>query len=282
MSSDNPILIVDQPRSRLDVSLAGRQIIQAELPLNDAAVSVCAAVANQPARLSQLVPLARSISDSVVHAACDSSRRTGQNVSCRKGCSSCCHYLVPVSGPEAFALVEDIQSLDAGTRDRMVGSFVRAAQRVLQAAQPRLEPGDGETPAGLLGQWYARLGQPCPLLQGAVEGQTCSLYSRRPLACREHMVTSAPEHCSGFQPGAGRIRRPGASMVQALGQLAAELENTDVEAILLTLAPAWALSNLDRAQRTWPAPYLVRRLLAIAREQAQASADQTPPVRAAA
>lgn len=282
MSSFNPILIVDHPRSRLDVSLAGRQIIQAELPLDDSVVPVCAAVADEPAQLSQLVPLARSISDGVVGAACDSSRRGGQDVSCRKGCSSCCHYLVPVSGPEAFALLDDIQSLDAGRRDRIVGSFVRAAQRVLEAEQPRLEPGEGETAAGLLGQWYARLGQPCPLLEGAVEGQTCSLYSHRPLACREHMVTSAPELCGGFQPGAGRIRRPGASMVQALGQLAAELENTDVEAILLPLAPAWALSNLDRAQRTWPAPYLVRRLLAIAREQAQANAEHAPPVRAAA
>ncbi len=282
MSLDNPILVLDHPRSRLDASLVGRQILQTELPLADGPVTVCAAVADQPARLSQLVPLARAVSDSATHAACDRSRREGRAVSCRKGCSSCCHYLVPVSGPEAFALLEDIQDLDAGTRDHLVGSFVQVAQHVLRAEQPSLDAAPGETTAGLLGQWYARLNQPCPLLHGAREARTCRLYSRRPLACREHLVTSKPELCGGFQPGAGQVRPPGVSMVQALGHLAAELEDTDVEAILLPLVPAWALSNLDRGQRTWPAPYLVRRLLAIAREQAQAISERTATVRAAA
>ncbi|HOD83173.1 MAG: hypothetical protein BWX88_05238 [Planctomycetes bacterium ADurb.Bin126] len=282
MSSDNPILVLDHPRSRLDASLAGRQILQAELPLADGPITVCAAVADEPARLSQLVPLARAASDDATRTACDRSRREGRTVSCLKGCSPCCHYLVPVSGPEAFALLEDIQDLDAGTRDHLVGSFVRVAQTVLQSELPSLEAAPGETTAGLLGQWSARINQPCPLLHGAPEARRCRLYSRRPLACREHIVTTKPELCGGFQPGAGRVRPRGVSMVEALSQLAAELEDTDVEAILLPLAPAWALANLDRGQRTWPAPYLVRRLLAIAREQAQAGTAQASPIRAAA
>jgi len=187
-----------------------------------------------------------------------------------------------VSGPEAFALLEDIQGLDAGTRDHLVGSFARVAQSVWQPELSSLDAAPGETTAGLLGQWYARIDQPCPLLHGAPEARTCHLYSRRPLACREHIVTSGPDLCGGFQPGAGRVRHPGVSMAEALTQLAAELEDTGVEAILLPLAPAWALANLDRGQRTWPAPYLVRRLLAIAREQVQASTEHTSPIRAAA
>ena len=291
MTLESPIIVLDSPRCELDAALAGRELIEQDLNVAGQCLRVRLAVADVPLRLAQVVPLAQSLSDSLCQAARHQARLQGQGVSCRKGCSSCCHYLVPVSVPEAFALWEDINALDAGSRDRVVQSFVQAARRVLAAEPPRIpeltdQPG-GQTvsPAGAVGQWYARLDLPCPLLQTGQEAGTgmCRVYARRPLACREHMVNSPADLCRGFQPGRGQIHRPGFSVLEALGQLAAELEDTGVEAIVMTLAPAWALSNLDRAARTWRAAYVVRRLLAICRELAdRASQSDEQPTRAAA
>ncbi len=55
-------------------------------------------------RLSDLVPVGRILCDSVVSAACQEIAGKGEQVSCAKGCSHCCHYLVGVTAAEAFCL----------------------------------------------------------------------------------------------------------------------------------------------------------------------------------
>jgi len=66
------------------------------------------------------------------------------------------------------------------------------------------------------------------------------------------------------------------SVLEALGQLAGELEQTDVEAVMLPLSFAWAQDNLERAQRTWPAVEMVKRFVEILKQKA--SKKKSPEV----
>ncbi len=47
------------------------------------------------------------------------------------------------------------------------------------------------------------------------------------------------------------------SILDCLGQLAAELEQSDIEAVMLPLALPWVQENLERGERTWPAVAMV-------------------------
>jgi hypothetical protein len=58
------------------------------------------------------------------------------------------------------------------------------------------------------------------------------------------------------------------SIVEALGELTAELEGSEVEVVMLPLAFAWAEENLDRSERTWPAEFMVERFVGILKSMA--------------
>ncbi|MCP4260660.1 MAG: hypothetical protein GY774_24515 [Planctomycetes bacterium] len=47
------------------------------------------------------------------------------------------------------------------------------------------------------------------------------------------------------------------SVLDCLGQLTAELEQSDVEAVMLPLVLPWLHENLKRGERTWPAVKMV-------------------------
>ena len=57
------------------------------------------------------------------------------------------------------------------------------------------------------------------------------------------------------------------SILECVGQLTAELEQSEVEAIMLPLALPWAQENLGRAERTWPAVTMVERFVEIIKEK---------------
>ena len=58
------------------------------------------------------------------------------------------------------------------------------------------------------------------------------------------------------------------SVLEAIGQLAGELEDLDIETVMLPLAFAWAQDNLWRSRRNWPAVTMVKRLVEILEETA--------------
>ena len=47
------------------------------------------------------------------------------------------------------------------------------------------------------------------------------------------------------------------SVLEGLGLLTAELEQSDIEAVMLPLALPWVQENLERGERTWPAVKMV-------------------------
>jgi hypothetical protein len=55
------------------------------------------------------------------------------------------------------------------------------------------------------------------------------------------------------------------SVLQCLGQLTAEIEQSNIEMVMLPLALPWAQDNLERGERTWPAVTMVERFVEILR-----------------
>jgi Fe-S-cluster containining protein len=88
------------------------------------------------------------------------------SVSCKPGCTYCCHYHVMVSATEVFALVEAIEKLPTSTREVVKNRVHAVASRVK------------EMPS----QVYMKTNVECAML---LEGK-CSVYAARPVPCRGH------------------------------------------------------------------------------------------------
>ena len=155
-------------------SLAGLQIV----------------VTDVPAGLCDLVPLARTLGSRISADAINHARSSGDNVPCGKGCQACCSYLVPLSVPEALRMGQEIGSLWEGADPNIARALTAAAGKILAAwpESPFAQSVAGDSGEAFdieaVGRWYASLDLPCPFLsQGA-----CTIYDKRPLACRKHAV----------------------------------------------------------------------------------------------
>lgn len=87
-------------------------------------------------------------------------------ISCKSGCTYCCHYHVMVTATEVFAIAEAIEKLPVATRD-----LVKAR---IQAVALKTK--------GMPRDTYVRTNIECAML---LDGR-CSVYSSRPIACRGH------------------------------------------------------------------------------------------------
>jgi len=227
-------------------------------------------------RLAEVVPIARRLCDRLVSFVLLGLREIGRDVPCQVGCSACCRYLVPLSPPEAFALLEEIQALPPARRARTLEAF-RAARRKLHEAAlaPRQDSapraGGPSAPLTKAERWYAHLELDCPFLAHNL----CSAYSWRPLACRSYFAVSDARYCGDLSTGLGRRLRMPVSFVQALGDLTAELEGSEHLAVALPIAPLWAAGQPRRAARHWPARDVMGRLVRILHDQAVVAAVQT-------
>jgi Fe-S-cluster containining protein len=176
---------------RLALRLGGeRHEIEAEVP-------------EGPARLSDMLPAIRAITEAVVKASVDAASQAGGSVSCRAGCGACCRQPVPIAECEAQALRRLVAEMPEARRRTIEARFAEAAERLRARGQldrmlamPKVVDRDERQALGLE---YFRLGIACPFL----EEESCSIHPDRPLACREYLVTSPAGRCA--EPEAGRI-----------------------------------------------------------------------------
>lgn len=148
-----------------------------------------------PTPLRDLLPLFRSLSDAVVDATINALRDHDSDVSCKKGCGACCRQMVLISEVEARAIRILIEALPAPRRTEIMTRFAEARRRLVEAnLLERLLSPERWTPdeyTKLAGRYF-REGIACPFL----EDESCSIYTERPVTCREYLVTSPPEHCA--------------------------------------------------------------------------------------
>ncbi|MCP4378161.1 MAG: YkgJ family cysteine cluster protein [bacterium] len=221
-------------------------------------------VSDGPADLGDLVPLARSLAMRIGPATVKQAVSEGANIPCKKGCAACCRYMVPLSAPEALVMGREIGSLSETSDATTRRALTNAANRILGGwsdspfSKTDINDENGETgDIEAIGQWYASLETDCPFLS---EGQ-CTIYDKRPLACREHVVSGIASHCEGYKPGYGNKLEMPATVLDALAQLAADLEQTEPQAIMMPLVPFWYTENRHRLLRTWPGRELATRFL---------------------
>ncbi len=123
----------------------------------------------------------------IVEAAlADTSRKSGEWLACRPGCTQCCIGVFAINQLDALRLQRGLQELQASAPERAsaIRERARAALRRLSAGFP------GNFKTGLLGksekerQRFEHFAndEPCP----ALEPQTglCELYESRPMTCR--------------------------------------------------------------------------------------------------
>ena len=142
------------------------------------------------------------IIDILVKQAVDDINEEGERVSCRKGCSHCCHLLVEVSWAEAMEIAQWLGTLMDSERDHFLGRLKENAEVAralfLQSQEDKQYVGcvlDDETEISdqTHDQYFYGEKRPCPFLS---EAGACQAYSVRPSACRMHLVTSDPGLCA--------------------------------------------------------------------------------------
>lgn len=150
--------------------------------------------------LIESLDAARSLAAQALTAA---ARVSGKAPTCSAGCAACCRHLVMLTLPEAQALATAIAKLAEPRRSEVRRRFGAALKKAEvggifgpRGARQFLvsEDGDEAEVAGDVARRYFALGIACPLL----EREACSMYELRPLACREHNVSSDPKHCKTF------------------------------------------------------------------------------------
>lgn len=199
-----------------------------------------AALSGKNARLDDLLPVIHSLSDRLMGSTIDAVEKRGESVSCGFGCAACCRHMVPLSEAEARRIRDLVHALPEPRRAEILGRFAEA-RRWLEASGllPVLQNTDdwneqARPPHG----WIYRAQEiACPFL----ENETCSIYAERPLACREHLVTSPAANCTN--PSVENIRC--VEVPVPLWRALARFDETAADArnlrwVPLVLAPEWA------------------------------------------
>jgi Fe-S-cluster containining protein len=213
-----------------------------------------------PARVSDLLPLARGLSDAVVRETCRAVEGSGELISCRKGCGACCRNLVAISEVEARRLREVIEGLPEPRRSAVRALFAEARQRLERAGllETLHQAGRWTDEAyTAMARNYFRQGIPCPFL----EEEACSIYEERPITCREYLVTSPPELCaSPDSKGVRRVRLPLRVFNAVARWQVPPAEHFLERWVPLILAPEWAEAHPEEPPPR-PGPELLRELL---------------------
>jgi Fe-S-cluster containining protein len=250
----------------------GLEVIGLEFDIFNEPVQFRIGVADGQAKLADIVPPARTLSTKLALIVLDRLRKNKEVVPCRKGCSACCSYLVPLSVPEVFRFKEEVSAMPAECNRAVLQSCLDAAKRILDKKLIKNEFAEmnGQAQISRLGRWYADLKLDCPFLSDGL----CTLYEQRPTACREHIVTGSALLCEAERMGQSQIVPMPVSVLECLGLLAADLEQSDIEAVMLPFALPWAQGNLERSERRWPAVIMVERFVEILKAAASRSSTQ--------
>jgi hypothetical protein len=214
--------------------------------------------------ITAIVPVMRDLGERAMALEQAQALTAGESVSCRKGCAACCRMLVPVSGPEAFALQDFVASLPQERRHAMLQRVGDARRRLEEAGLWETLSDIAETDRQLsdeemepINRAYFTLRMPCPFL----ESEVCSIYEERPAACRELLVTSPAELCEDPVANPVKPLPVPLRMSTVLGLLWSELTGGPIRFIPLPVALAWAARHMDARRRVWPGPVLVEHAL---------------------
>ena len=212
--------------------------------------------------LTQLLPIIQSLENAIVGRAAEQCEAAGSPISCKAGCGACCRQMVPVSIFEAQQLGQWIRSLPLDQQKTLEDRFHQTllalkATGIIERLVHEDWFADNDT-AKRMALDYFRLGVPCPFLQD----ESCSIHPRRPLSCREYLVTSPPERCTdpaNHMVAGVELRL---KLSHALYRMGGELEHDRRGWIPLVFLFAWMKSGADPgAEFAGTGPELLRQFV---------------------
>lgn len=216
----------------------------------------------------ELLPFARRVTDVITAAGVRDVEAEGRAVSCRVGCASCCRHVVPVAPVEALAVSKLVKSLPAKQREAVRRRFAAAVRKLeelslVDAHAPRGRTALTATPTRERSAWdvasatYFNAGVTCPFL----ESERCIVYAERPVACRQHLVTSPPEKCREIESSEIEATPRPVWMSELLAELSASIADVEPRAMPLVLALEWAEVHGAALEGDVPGEELVRDLV---------------------
>ncbi len=232
--------------------MSDRPTIRLQLRILGEPVAVEAPQPPERVRLDEVLPLLRDIDDRAVDIAVQRTEAEGKRVSCCKGCSACCRAQpVPVTPPEAYALLRLVEMLPEPRRSEVRARFAEHVQRLRDGglANAFLQRTGTITMDQARGtaERYFRLGLVCPFL----EDDACSIYAERPFVCRQYLVTSPAELCRDpFNQPVEVIAMPIAAATAVLNT-ASQLAAAPQYVVPLTLALEYAETHRAELERTY-------------------------------
>ena len=203
------------------------------------------------AKVMEMLPLARKISEGITVVAIGRALSQGENLSCRAGCGACCSQLVPIAPAEAVRLAEVVEAMPEGRGKAVRKRFEHAVRRLRAAglvdrnappcqAALRASPQAGKSLWEDASRRYFDARISCPFLEEA----SCSVYSERPMVCREYNVTTPPSMCATLSPDARAIPRF-LRMSEVMTEFTNKLLGRKDFNIPLTLSFDWARANRE-------------------------------------
>lgn len=176
-----------------------------DLVLRGVPMRVATELIDAPVSPRRLLPVLRSVTDSLVSSATRREAARGRSPSCGAGCSACCSLLAPISRAEAYRLRELVDALPEPQRLERRARFDEARAQIAAAGLlAELQSAGRLDDLDEVGERYHQARIACPFLDAG----TCSIYPERPLPCREHVALTPAGNCSGEGEGVERLELP--------------------------------------------------------------------------
>jgi Fe-S-cluster containining protein len=213
-----------------------------------------------PTRVDGILPMAQALADELIALTLNVVEVEGRTVSCRAGCGACCRQLVPIAEAEARRIRDLVEAMPEPRRSLVRSRFAEALRRFADAGlletlrQTDILDEERNRQAGLD---YFRQHIACPFL----EDESCSIHPDRPIACREYLVTSPPEHCA--EPTKDNV--VGVVLPTHVWTAVARFDPphpgaTSIRWVPLILALEWAEAHPEQSEPR-PGPELLRELI---------------------
>jgi len=265
MEKDAPIVVFSVLERTAIPDNDHMNLMELKLDIFGKFLHICIGAKDKPAKLSDLVPLARLLSTKIISLTREHIINKGDIIACRPCCSQCCRYLVPLAVPEAMRLTEEVSAMAKSERKFVHESSLLAAKYIVEATPKHfIEKFTNTKPKMTLklkdiSDWYRQMNLPCLFLLNGL----CTIYEQRPIACREHLVIGSASVCEADGANQAQLVQMPISILEALAQLTSELEQTTIEAVILPFAVIWCRENPEYFKHTWPASQLVGRFINI-------------------
>jgi len=164
-----------------------------ELSVDGAALKLKLSVPTQAVKPQVLLPLFQEMANQFTALAEAKVAQQGKTISCQKGCGACCRQPVPLAEIETYYIASLVAGLPEPRQAQVRARFAKAAAHFkANGWYQQLQECTTDSALKDAALAYFREGIPCPFL----EEESCSIHLKRPVICREYLVTSPAAQCA--------------------------------------------------------------------------------------